>query len=221
MSPEDRRQRRRDAENARRAKKGLPPLGQWGGHREGGGRKPRERKESPKVAAQPRQAPAQGGMDPRALAVALPELIELSERYSKNPARKVENTPFRFPTFPKAATPASGTMAMDSDLVASMQYGTDCWLSGGDFGGLSAEGLMFLGYPYLSELAQRPEYRIISETIADDATRRWIDFDASATRKRNAGRKRATPSARPRGRPIRTRGRKGSRRPARKIASKS
>jgi hypothetical protein len=28
-------------------------------------------------------------------------------------------------------------------------------------------------------LAQRPEYRVISETIADDATRKWIDFDVA------------------------------------------
>lgn len=36
------------------------------------------------------------------------------------------------------------------------------------------EGLGFFGYPYLAELAQRPEYRMISETIARDATRKWI-----------------------------------------------
>lgn len=36
------------------------------------------------------------------------------------------------------------------------------------------EGMAFLGYPYLAELAQRPEYRKISDTIAKDATRKWI-----------------------------------------------
>lgn len=36
------------------------------------------------------------------------------------------------------------------------------------------EGLGFFGYPYLAELAQRPEYRMITETIARDATRKWI-----------------------------------------------
>lgn len=36
------------------------------------------------------------------------------------------------------------------------------------------EGLGFFGYPYLAELAQRPEYRMIAETIARDATRKWI-----------------------------------------------
>jgi hypothetical protein len=50
-----------------------------------------------------------------------------------------------------------------------------------------AEGLLFLGYPYLSELAQRPEYRVISETIADDATRKWIDFEVTGAENEESG----------------------------------
>lgn len=38
------------------------------------------------------------------------------------------------------------------------------------------EGMAFLGYPYLAELAQRSEYRYMSETIARDATRKWIQL---------------------------------------------
>lgn len=41
------------------------------------------------------------------------------------------------------------------------------------------EGLSFLGYPYLSELAQRPEYRRMSEVIATNMTRKWIKLQAS------------------------------------------
>lgn len=40
-----------------------------------------------------------------------------------------------------------------------------------------ADGQTFLGYPLLSELAQRPEYRRISETIARHCVRKWIEFD--------------------------------------------
>lgn len=36
-------------------------------------------------------------------------------------------------------------------------------------------GLGFPGYPYLAELAQRSEYRAPVETIANEATREWID----------------------------------------------
>ena len=41
------------------------------------------------------------------------------------------------------------------------------------------EGMAWLGFPYLSELAQRTEYRRISETIAKDMTRRWFRLQAT------------------------------------------
>lgn len=41
-----------------------------------------------------------------------------------------------------------------------------------------SEGLAFLGYPYLSELAQRPEYRVISEVWAGEMTRKWMKLQA-------------------------------------------
>jgi phage-related protein (TIGR01555 family) len=72
-------------------------------------------------------------------------------------------------------------MAMD----ASVRWAQDQWAGGGYpgtaavggwLGGIAGEGLFFPGYPYLSELAQRPEYRIISETIATEMTREWIRF---------------------------------------------
>lgn len=37
-----------------------------------------------------------------------------------------------------------------------------------------SEGLGFLGYAYLAELTQRPEYRRISEIWASECTRKWI-----------------------------------------------
>lgn len=38
----------------------------------------------------------------------------------------------------------------------------------------AVDGAAFLGYPMLAILAQRSEYRMIVETIAEDATRNWI-----------------------------------------------
>lgn len=38
------------------------------------------------------------------------------------------------------------------------------------------EGIGFLGYAYLAELSQRPEYRHISETIAEEMTREWVQL---------------------------------------------
>jgi len=38
------------------------------------------------------------------------------------------------------------------------------------------EDLIWLGYPYLAQLAQRAEYRMIVETYAREMTREWIEF---------------------------------------------
>lgn len=45
-----------------------------------------------------------------------------------------------------------------------------------------SEGLGFLGYPYLAELSQRPEYRRVVEIWAAEATRKWIEFSGDAER---------------------------------------
>lgn len=42
------------------------------------------------------------------------------------------------------------------------------------------QGYSFLGYPYLSELAQVPEYRLISEVISSEATRKWIKITSKS-----------------------------------------
>jgi hypothetical protein len=48
--------------------------------------------------------------------------------------------------------------------------------------GAFSEGLGFLGYPYLAELSQRPEYRRVSEIWAAEATRKWVDFKGDPER---------------------------------------
>jgi len=169
----------------------------WGGKREGAGRKPASttgkkpnpRKERapavPKLnsratAAPPETIPAEPArpFDARALAMMLPEIQAISEKYARNKkARNPDQNPFRLPKFPKSAIPPGGGMAMDNALVSNTNFAGDQWLNGGD--GFAEEGLVFLGYPYLSQLAERTEYRNASETIADDATRKWIDFDVT------------------------------------------
>lgn len=130
-------------------------------------------------------------IDPRALQLMLPEIEEISKRYAINKARDSKNNPFQFPHFPKSALPPEeNRMAMDSALSSNLNYGAEAWLAGDTIGGLSGEGMLFLGYTYLSELAQRPEFRVISETIADDATRKWIDFDVTGDEAQQAEKKR-------------------------------
>ncbi|MGX8008917.1 hypothetical protein ACVDG8_007805 [Mesorhizobium sp. ORM8.1] len=57
--------------------------------------------------------------------------------------------------------------------------GVQTWANAFALSGFLTEGITFLGYAYLTELAQRPEYRVIAETIASEITRKWIRFTAN------------------------------------------
>ncbi len=60
-------------------------------------------------------------------------------------------------------------MALDEDLGAwAGAWSSNAW----------SENLIWLGYPFLAELAQRAEYRQITETLAKEMTRRWIRVSA-------------------------------------------
>jgi len=70
-------------------------------------------------------------------------------------------------------------MAMDDAGISALGW------AGGFAGGYiqSAaykEGQTFLGYSELALMLQRPEYRIMCETLADEATRKWIKFRAAS-----------------------------------------
>jgi uncharacterized protein len=76
-------------------------------------------------------------------------------------------------SIPKPPPFVTGGMAMDS--YNPQLTGLYQWASSGAFG----EGLGFLGYPYLAELSQRPEYRRVSEIWAAEATRKWVKLGGS------------------------------------------
>lgn len=108
--------------------------------------------------------------------VSAPEIVRQSRAYARALYRSPEQNPFRMPAFPPRAIPKDPKVRMALD--ESIQWAATEWSNvGAVFNAVGAEGLQFLGYPFLAELAQRPEYRVISETRADDATRKWIDFD--------------------------------------------
>lgn len=48
-----------------------------------------------------------------------------------------------------------------------------------NFASIGAEGVTWFGYPYLSELQQRAEFRLLTETISEEVTRRWGEVKAS------------------------------------------
>lgn len=73
---------------------------------------------------------------------------------------------------PPGVIPATKELAMDQDLSAYSAW------SQASVASIFAEGQAFLGYPLLAEMAQRPEYRRIVETIALHMTRKWVEFKA-------------------------------------------
>jgi hypothetical protein len=149
--------------------------GQWGGKRPGAGRRKvltgRPKDKGTAVATVPAEPKR------RRNRINIERLLELSKQYAtvnkKRPDAPQFN-PFQLPAFPPNAMPKDKKVQMAMD--DSLQWGGGQW-AGNIFDQLAADGLQFLGYPFLSELAQRAEYRTASETIADDATRKWIDFE--------------------------------------------
>lgn len=76
---------------------------------------------------------------------------------------------------PGTIPPGAPELAMDD---ASSWGATEDWARGGLASVASAEGQAFVGFPTLAILSQRGEYRIISETIADEMVRKWITIKA-------------------------------------------
>jgi phage-related protein (TIGR01555 family) len=72
--------------------------------------------------------------------------------------------------------PANG-LALDSQFDTNSNWALQAYTQ------VSNEGQAFLGYPALSEMATRPEYRRASETVARHMTRKWIKFSASGDEK--------------------------------------
>jgi len=88
--------------------------------------------------------------------------------------QKVKSQLVELYSIPKAmpGVKSKTSMAMDS----SMESGAYAFAIENT---IYSEGQTFLGYPYLSELYQRPEYRRPSEIIAKEMTRKWIKLTVS------------------------------------------
>ena len=87
--------------------------------------------------------------------------------------------PFKIAAPPPGVVPAGGaTLAMDSSTAGSINAWAGAY--GGGYANYAyAEGQEFLGYPALALMAQRPEYRMIVDTIATEMTRGWIKFNST------------------------------------------
>jgi len=145
----------------------------------GGARPGAGRKKGSSPANDNRGQPEKPASPPQRLASfeALAALVEASRERAKTRERTRDWCPFKIAEHPPMAMPRKElTMAMDDALMGNNNWAADSWMAGGMLSSVASEGLLFLGYPFLSELAQRAEYRIISETIATELTRKWVRF---------------------------------------------
>lgn len=86
--------------------------------------------------------------------------------------------PFAIPARPPQVAPR---MALDSNVSAIANWAGQQFLGTANSiaASLIAEGQVFLGFPLLAELSQRPEFHNITDTIATEMTRKWIRFKAA------------------------------------------
>jgi phage-related protein (TIGR01555 family) len=63
-------------------------------------------------------------------------------------------------------------LAMDDNMSSTLSWAQNAIQS------TFAEGLTFLGYAFLAQLAQRPEYRRAAEILAEEMTRKWIKLQS-------------------------------------------
>jgi phage-related protein (TIGR01555 family) len=129
-----------------------------------------------KPAAQPQKAAPLAALPPGMRgAPRISEAMLSALRAQTKGAAPAQASVFTLPQHPAGVLPTGNTgLAMDSAVGAVQSWANDFALSG-----YYSEGITFLGYAYLSELAQRPEYRVISETIATEMTRKWIRFTSN------------------------------------------
>jgi uncharacterized protein len=156
-----------------------------GGARRGSGRKKLTAIEGgkpvPAIPAEPKKPATARILDMAAWAQIIEASRDRASASGRRP-RTPEWNPFQcekqrelHPPMARPKDPAK-LMANDSALVSTNGWNAQQWSAGGVFSNFASEGLLFVGYPYLAELAQRPEYRLLSEIRAEESTRKWIKY---------------------------------------------
>lgn len=86
----------------------------------------------------------------------------------------------------KPAEPPPGVLPPGKKLAMDAFGGNTAWIAGAQYSWAFAEGYTFLGYPYLSQLSNIAEYRLLGQTIAEEATRKWIKIKSKSGSKSKA-----------------------------------
>lgn len=87
---------------------------------------------------------------------------------------------YRLPEFPPGVKPeGEENKGLAMDDAFSGDGNVFSWAAGFPANNLIAQGYTFPGFQYLAELAQIPEYRAISDVIASEMTREWIELEST------------------------------------------
>jgi phage-related protein (TIGR01555 family) len=111
-------------------------------------------------------------------------VAEVVERSARIRSRRTDAAPPRNP-FVAPSFPAMVERALKRDNIPTIAQdaeinGTFGWAGSDPLYTAYAEGVAFLGYSYLATLAQRAEYRVVSETIAAEMTREWVELKVAS-----------------------------------------
>lgn len=106
-----------------------------------------------------------------------PDMIARARRPIQQTAEKYN--PFALPAFPPGVVPEGSKPVMAMDEFSSDQLSAA--LAWAEQQTTWSDGLQFLGYAFLAELSQRAEYRLVSERLAYEMTRKWIKFTTGET----------------------------------------
>jgi len=129
------------------------------------------RTKAPAAPRKPRRALAERAAD--AVGVIGTALLHWSRRRPVSQGTTLTN-PFVLPQHPPGVGPQTEAgIAQDEQPAVNASF---AWAAQNAILSAYAEGLVFLGFPYLATLAQRPEYRVVTETIASEMTREWVEF---------------------------------------------
>ena len=111
------------------------------------------------------------------------EAVESRQMNARNRPRTTDWCPYsihpeRFGPVAEMVRRKAPRMAMDSNtgIQSANATAVQAWMAGGLLNNVVSEGLTFLGYPYLSELAQRPEFRLFGEIRAEEMVRKFTQF---------------------------------------------
>lgn len=115
------------------------------------------------------KGPSSQKPEPTPRAPAMKVTASVVEFFRGKNRKNTHTAPYHLPTYAPGVLPSGATtMAMDEapDGVGQVfRYANGLALN---------EGLAFIGYAALAELTQRPEYRLPSEVMAEEMTRKWI-----------------------------------------------